>query len=147
MEREKRPGAKEVLDRLPAGGVYQVMFVLDRKTGRRIGALGRIELPAGHWVYTGSAKRGLRARVARHLSVSKKRRWHIDYVLPPGRPVAVRGFDRRACECAAHRRLSERFTEGPRGFGSSDCRCASHLVYLGEKGLHLPGFLQILAAR
>lgn len=142
-----RPAAAVIAD-LPDSGVYQVMFRLAESLERRVGALGIVEFPAGFWVYTGSAKRALRKRVARHISRVKKRHWHIDYVLPPGEVVAVRALAAGiSTECAQHQRLGGRFAEGPRGFGSSDCSCRSHLVYLGEKGLHAAGFLPILLHR
>ncbi|MHC4712149.1 MAG: DUF123 domain-containing protein [Planctomycetota bacterium] len=120
------------------------MFVLPRKR-IRVGALGRLCFAPGFWVYTGSARRALRRRVLRHIGKQKKRRWHIDYLLPPGRVIAVRAFEAgKVSECRAHCLLASRFAEGPAGFGSSDCRCRSHLAYLGEKGLQLPGFLPIL---
>ncbi|MCD6406134.1 MAG: GIY-YIG nuclease family protein [Planctomycetes bacterium] len=140
--------AAAVIADLPASGIYQVMFRLAKPLELRVGALGIVAFPAGFWVYTGSAKRALRKRVARHISRVKKRHWHIDYVLPPGEVVAVRAFPVGAAnECAAHQRLARRFGEGPGGFGSSDCSCRSHLVYLGEKGLHITGFLSILLHR
>ncbi len=129
---------------LPDSGIYQIMFALPGKR-IRVGALGRLDFAAGFYVYTGSARRGLRRRVLRHIARDKKRRWHIDYLLGPGRVVAVRAFEAgKVSECRAHSLLASRFVEGPAGFGSSDCRCRSHLVYLGEKALQMPGFLPIL---
>ena len=133
------------MGRLPDSGVYQVAWSLENRLRRRVGALGVCEFPRGCWVYTGSARRALRARVARHISSRKKRRWHIDYLLGPGRVIAVRAFGAGGIgECEAHARLARRFREWPKGFGSSDCRCATHIVYLGEKGLNIAGFLRIL---
>jgi Uri superfamily endonuclease len=144
VKRGAKGAVEAFVARLPDSGVYQVMFVLDEPVRLAVGALGTLSFAAGCWVYTGSAKRWLRRRVARHLSREKKRRWHIDYLLGPGRPVAVRVFEGGAGECETHGRLASRFAEGPRGFGSSDCRCGSHLCHLGEKHLDLRGFLPIL---
>jgi len=135
----------ELLEGLPASGLYQVMFRLERPLRRRVGALGECFFPAGIWIYTGSAARGLPARVSRHMSGRKRLHWHIDYLLPPGRVAAVRAVaDRGEGECRLHSSLAARFEEGPRGFGSSDCGCRSHLVYAGKKVLRLDGFLPIL---
>ena len=46
-----------------------------------VGGLGTFDFPAGCYVYTGSPKRNLHARVARHHSRGKRLRWHIDYLL------------------------------------------------------------------
>ncbi len=99
----------------------------------KVGSLGRLLLPAGRYVYTGSATKNLQARVRRHLEKGKAKRWHIDYVLaaPGVRVVGVKLS--RARECALNRR-----TRGAvlfPGLGASDCRsgCGSHLKYLGSR--------------
>jgi Uri superfamily endonuclease len=43
---------------------YQIHFILERQVVLEIGKLGRFELPAGEYVYTGSAKRKMEARVS-----------------------------------------------------------------------------------
>ena len=65
-----------------------------------IGRLGEFHFPAGRYVYTGSARRNLDARVARHIRHDKALHWHIDYLLTsPG--VRVVGVVRsRRTECA-----------------------------------------------
>jgi Uri superfamily endonuclease len=65
-----------------------------------VGALGDFELPAGLYVYTGSAKRNILARVSRHLSGRKKIRWHIDYLLshPLARIIDVKLLEKDECE-------------------------------------------------
>lgn len=87
----------------------------------------------GWYVYTGSAKRHLEARVRRHLRREKTRRWHIDWLLGrrEARVVHVRLSTLGECELNAA-------TGGQiliPGFGASDCRagCASHLRYLGSE--------------
>lgn len=148
MKRRRAYAAQRLLEQLVDSGVYQIAFRLKRSIRRRVGALGMLEFAGGLWVYTGSARRALRKRVARHMSRRKTRRWHIDYLLGPGEVVAARAFGLgEVGECAAHGELAGLFEEGPRGFGSSDCSCRSHLVYLGEKALPPEGFLPILHLR
>jgi Uri superfamily endonuclease len=95
-----------------------------------IGRLGVFDFPAGRYVYTGSAKRGLEARIARHLRSEKTLRWHIDYLLAaPG--VEVVGVLRsRRGECALNRAVQGWVPVA--GFGASDCGagCVAHLKYL-----------------
>ena len=49
-----------------------------------MGALGRIELQAGTWLYVGSARGpgGLAARVGRHWRDGVPKHWHMDYLKP-----------------------------------------------------------------
>jgi Uri superfamily endonuclease len=110
---------------------YQLVIELISPVRLQIGKLGRFDFPAGRYVYTGSARRNLAARVARHLSRRKRLRWHIDYLLATGRGrvTAVR-LSRRA-ECALNR-ATPGAVPAPR-FGASDSRagCGSPLKYLG----------------
>jgi Uri superfamily endonuclease len=110
---------------------YQLMIELDRATWITVGALGRFQLPAGHYVYTGSARRGLEARIGRHLGRQKTRHWHIDYLLAD-RHARVAGVKRsRIAECQRNQQIQGEILVP--GFGASDCRrgCGSHLKYLG----------------
>jgi len=95
------------------------------------GALGSCNFPAGHYVYTGSARRNLEARIARHLSASKKLRWHIDYLLAHPDVEILRVETSATPECRWNQQL-EGSIPAP-GFGASDCRrqCGSHLKYIG----------------
>lgn len=112
---------------------YQLELLLERELELQVGGLGRIRLPAGRYRYTGSGRRNLEARIARHLRSRKRLHWHIDYLLSsPGVTVLrVRRF--RGAECAVNRR--GRGTIAAQGFGAGDCRagCGAHLKFLGDK--------------
>jgi len=117
-------------------GSYLLILRLAQATTLRVGRLGVFDFPAGYYAYCGSARGpgGLAARVGRHLRGEKRRRWHIDYLLDVAEVVDVwgeTGVERQ--ECAWARRLLDAGGKviAP-GFGSSDCRCPAHLVYLGE---------------
>jgi len=102
----------------------------------RIGRLGTHEFPAGYYAYAGSAlgPGGLAARVGRHLRREKRLHWHIDYLLEAAEVVDVRvepGSERRECEWARRLLAAGGAVVAP-GFGASDCRCATHLVFLGN---------------
>ena len=116
-------------------GAYQLRLRLDRPTTVTVGRLGTFNFPAGRYVYTGSAMNGLEARIARHRRDEKKLRWHIDYLLQHARITQVRKFPSpQRLECTLNGETLQRRGArviAPR-FGSSDCRCASHLVYLGQ---------------
>ena len=60
---------------------YQLHIRLSRPICCQIGRLGRFDFPAGRYLYTGSARRNMAARLTRHLQREKPLRWHIDYLL------------------------------------------------------------------
>lgn len=106
---------------------YQLVIDLAREVTVRVGRLGVFRFPPGRYVYTGSAKRNIEARIARHLSAAKRLHWHIDYLLAaPGVSVSRVRRSRRA-ECDLNR--ATRGNIPVPGFGASDCRagCGSHL--------------------
>ena len=74
-------------------------------------------------------------RVARHLDVSagrhKTRKWHIDYLLAVAEIIGIGKIatrDQIECEIAHSLAFNKGLT-GIVDFGSSDCRCCSHLFY------------------
>ncbi|MFQ5543733.1 MAG: DUF123 domain-containing protein [Nitrospiria bacterium] len=113
-------------------GLYHLVINLKWEQFLAVGALGPRRFPVGTYIYTGSAKRGLVSRIQRHLRREKKRRWHIDYLTVVA-PVCAVWVDltQKVTECERHRIVLER--TGARvlipKFGSSDCRCQSHLAY------------------
>ena len=124
---------------------YQLAIEVKRPVQVRIGRLGRFLFPAGRYVYTGSAKRNLEARIARHLRKKKALRWHIDWMLA-AQGVEVASVARFSeGECVLNQKLAGAILVP--GFGASDCRkgCGSHLRYLGaasnlSRPGHNPGF-------
>ena len=110
---------------------YQLLIQVERAIRIRIGQFGEYAFPAGHYCYTGSAKRNLEARIARHLRKEKKLRWHIDYLLAA---PCVTVLDVRlsgAPECELNQSVKGEILIP--GLGASDCRsgCGSHLKYQG----------------
>jgi Uri superfamily endonuclease len=112
---------------------YQLNIVLKEAQSVTVGRLGRFELPDGNYIYTGSARRNLVARVKRHLRKDKSLRWHIDYLLAlkGAQVMDVQLSDQSECEW-------NKCTQGEiivPGFGASDCKsaCSSHLKYLGKE--------------
>jgi Uri superfamily endonuclease len=110
-------------------GIYVLVIEVTRPAETEVGKLGRVRFPPGTYAYVGSAMRGIEARVARHLWKGKRLRWHIDYLLScPGIRVAdifvLETPERVECRVAGALAAG---CEGIPGFGSSDCRCRSHL--------------------
>ena len=110
---------------------YQLVIEVARPLRVQVGRLGSFRFAAGRYVYTGSARRNLEARIARHARRGKRRRWHIDYLLEQPGVQLVQVRRSRLPECALNQRT--RGTIPVPGFGATDCpaRCVSHLKYRG----------------
>ena len=114
-------------------GAYCLLMLLEEDTSLCVGALGRVFFPKGVYAYVGSAQGGIEQRVRRHLGETKRKRWHIDHFLSVARTVTVVSIptDRKSSECITAKSLLRSPTAQAvvRGFGSSDCRCESHLIH------------------
>ena len=117
-----------------APGTYVLVIELPAPVTIEIGALGSLSFTSGLYAYVGSAMKGLRQRIARHLCRDKKMHWHIDYFLREATVTRVwhASHQQRECEIAAS--LASSFA-AVKGFGCSDCRCLSHLFYGSQAGL------------
>jgi len=119
-------------------GSYVLLLRLSAACSINVGALGELEFEAGWYAYVGSAGNGLSQRVGRHLSVPSKRRWHVD-------SLNASCCERSALvwkhggpsECELGTLLAYIGAEPcHRGFGSSDCRCRTHLFALDDDSLN-----------
>lgn len=116
-------------------GVYVLVIELSRNLDISIGSLGTRSFSAGNYVYVGSAQNGLDKRLKRHLGNNKKIFWHIDYLLSQTGVQVKRVFYKyapRKTECETAANLLQHGTQ-IWGFGSSDCRCNSHLVRISKE--------------
>ena len=129
-------GLNRVPDWPRVGGTYALIVWLDEAQEISVGRLGCFAFPRGYYVYVGSAlgPGGLASRLRRHLRKAKRLRWHVDYLLE--RAEVARALIHCAAqrlECQWARELLKAAPKGviaPR-FGSSDCDCLSHLLWLG----------------
>ena len=131
-----------------ARGTLQVMqkqnaYVLHidvlRSLTLRVGALKGVWLPAGHYVYVGSARRSIATRIARHVRLAVQKtgnlHWHIDYLLTHSL-IQLAGATVLAgdSECRISLQIASRkgVTAPISHFGSTDCRsgCKAHLYRL-----------------
>lgn len=111
---------------------YQLRIRLAAPQRIPIGRLGAFDLPAGRYVYTGSARRNLEARIARHLSTAKTLHWHIDFLLAAEGACVFEVQRFKEDECEVNQRTPGRILIP--SFGARDCRagCISHLKYCGD---------------
>jgi Uri superfamily endonuclease len=112
-----------------------------------VGALGEVSLEPGWYLYVGSARRHLEARLRRHLRQEKRRRWHIDYLLI-GDACEIReiwaGEGMAECQLAGSLlALPEISIPKPR-LGASDCRCPAHFFQYHQDLTELRQFLAAL---
>ncbi|HBI03502.1 MAG TPA: DUF123 domain-containing protein [Paenibacillaceae bacterium] len=122
--------------------LYMIEGYLAKEQEIIVGKLGTFSFPQGWYIYVGSARRNIRSRIERHLQREKKLRWHFDYLRPFLQVEKVQTFDGNIGECGLfHNLLLEK--QGKiiiKGFGSSDCKCQSHLIFSGDSltvGKHL----------
>lgn len=111
-------------------GIYVLIIAIDRNISVNIGALGKLSLEKGLYAYVGSAQNNLEEPIKRHLRTEKAKFWHIDYLLGNSPVKVVKVFYKRAGkpnECKIATQLAKKGSP-IRGFGSSDCKCESHLI-------------------
>ena len=114
-------------------GSYVLIIQLPEEQTITIGSLKAIYFPSGYYAYVGSAMGGFKSRLNRHLKNNKKPHWHIDYLLERASTSSIilsETNDRT--ECAVAQALRRQFDSIP-GFGSSDCKCRSHLFFAANK--------------
>lgn len=120
------------MQNLNQSGTYVLILHLPTECAIRVGRLGRVELSAGFYAYVGSAlgPGGLKARLGHHRGKPARPHWHIDYLRRATHLVQIwvsaQGVRREhdwaqlLCQgCGA--------VPAVRGFGTSDCRCSTHL--------------------
>ena len=114
-------------------GSYILLIKLSEGQDFKIGSLKTIHFPRGYYAYAGSAMGGFESRLRHHLNDNKRLHWHIDYLLQQASisSIILCETNDRA-ECAVAQALSRQFDSIP-GFGSSDCKCRSHLFFAADE--------------
>ncbi|MCP5089780.1 MAG: GIY-YIG nuclease family protein [Gammaproteobacteria bacterium] len=115
-------------------GTYSLLLALEAPIRVEVGSLGRIHFESPFYMYFGSAfgPGGLEARIKHHLRPVRRTHWHIDYLRQVARVVGVwYSIDSARFECDwASAASAFPGASLVTRFGSSDCRCQSHLVEL-----------------
>lgn len=115
-------------------GTYILIIRVPRREVIEVGYLGAVTFPKGHYAYVGSALNGMESRINRHLRRGKKVYWHIDYLLNKASiKTVIFAKTEKSMECNIAQNLAKNFASIV-SFGSSDCKCKSHLFLLGQKG-------------
>lgn len=109
-------------------GTYILLIEVEDDIDIQVGKLGNIFFKKGFYVYIGSGLSGLEQRVNRHLRNDKKMHWHIDYLLINAKVDSVYYKESNEKEeCKIVKSFSKLKTVD--NFGSSDCKCKSHLFF------------------
>ena len=106
---------------------YQLFITLSKALEIQIGRLGLFAFLKGKYVYSGSAKKNMEKRIARHLKKKKSLHWHIDYLLANEQTKIIKVMKSELEECDLNADIEGKTIV--KGFGSSDCKknCKSHL--------------------
>jgi len=112
--------------------VYALGIRVKKNLRISVGHLGKVSFPEGFYLYVGSAKKNLQARIKRHMKKKKSKFWHIDYLLSqPTADVVDVWTGTKIGECELAKKVSNSLSSKPViGFGCSDCRCSSHLFHI-----------------
>lgn len=137
LARGRRRGGLPVARSWPrAPGTYALVLALQHPVEIGVGRLGTIRFESPFYIYVGSAlgPGGLAARLRHHLRRAERPHWHIDYLRTRAEifEIWLTEQDRRL-ECSWYNKLAGLHATRPViGFGSSDCRCRSHLLALAN---------------
>jgi len=115
-----------------AKGIYILVVSVSKDINVNVGTLGNVNFEKGMYAYVGSAQNNLEKRIERHLRKTKQKFWHIDYILDYDNVKVLKVFYKHAGkseECKVANKIGERCVP-TKGFGSSDCKCKSHLFKL-----------------
>lgn len=111
--------------------LYAIFLNVPANQEITIGKLGNYYFPKGMYIYVGSAKKNIEARINRHEKIDKKLKWHFDYLRPFGEITKIITYENVIGECELAEKIRKEYggTYLVKKFGSSDCRCTSHLIY------------------
>jgi len=115
---------KAWLERNKRFSFYKPGSVKDRKYGKH-------KFSPGFYLYVGRAMRNLGARIRRHQMDKKAIHWHIDRLLRKADGMMAfmyENYDAKN-ECRIAGEFMKKY-DCVDGFGSSDCKCRSHLFYV-----------------
>jgi Uri superfamily endonuclease len=119
-------------------GSYCLCIIARDSINAEIGALGEITFGMGNYIYIGSALNSLKPRLERYYKINNRKHdvthWHIDYLLKEQQIFIDQIFtiicsERLECELA---NWVSNYGKPIIGFGSSDCKCKSHLYKVDE---------------
>jgi len=122
-------------------GCYQLVLRLEQVISLEVGALCKLNLSKGYYLYTGRHRKALWRRIERHLQKDKRVYWHIDYFTthPAFQLKHLIIYPETDAECKINQEFQHFFNARllyP-GLGSGDCKnkCGAHMQFMQN----LPG--------
>jgi len=113
-------------------GIYLLLIEVKKNIFIKVGKLGKIKFNKGKYIYVGSAQKNLEKRIKRHFKKNKNKFWHIDYLLA-NKNVKIKDvfytIAKKEKECKIAKFISK-YAKPIENFGSSDCKCKSHLYQI-----------------
>lgn len=126
-------------------GVYYIVLRNDKDQIIECGSLGTIEFKKGFYVYSGSGKNNLFKRIEHHKKKKKKKHYHMDYITTKMKIIAdIPIVTNEYQECDLSNMLLENSGKPVKSFGSTDCKCFSHLHYFHENPVEKPWFWDMI---
>ncbi|RLG09707.1 DNA/RNA nuclease SfsA [Candidatus Pacearchaeota archaeon] len=126
-------------------GAYLLILNLEKFKKIKIGALGIKNFKPGYYVYVGSAMKNLIHRIKRHRRKNKNLKWHIDYFLKKAKiltDIPIIASEKLECQIAKDLyKICDGFIYR---FGSTDCKCKTHLFYFAENPLESDKFQDLI---
>jgi Uri superfamily endonuclease len=116
-------------------GLYLLVLRLKKSEHLSVGRLPKTTFLPGIYLYVGRSKKGLAGRIRRHLRKEKKLFWHIDYFLQKAEIDDVWWKANNFDECQVANHITTHLEESSiplKKFGSSDCRCPGHLIFIPD---------------
>jgi Uri superfamily endonuclease len=111
-------------------GSYILLIELNEDSIIKYGIKKNDLFNKGYYVYVGSALNNLEKRIQRHIRSNKKKHWNIDFFLDYSNIINVYYKENNYREeCFIAGLLKDIFIPIS-NFGSSDCKCKTHLFYV-----------------
>lgn len=128
-------------------GSYFLLIELEENQTIKVGELGEIKFLKGFYIYIGSAKKNLSKRIKRHFQKTKRKYWHIDYLTEKAKNCKEIIFrTSQEIECFLAKEISKVAEGQVLKFGSSDCKCDSHLYYFSQNPLEKRNFIELITS-
>ena len=127
------PQHRQDCKRVPEGfgpGTYVLLLRVAVDWTCQVGKLGRLTFCTGFYLYVGSAqgRGGISGRLRHHLNPSAVPHWHIDYLAKVATLEEIWYQESQTKQEHNWAAILSTLRGIPlAGFGSSDCRCQSHL--------------------
>ncbi len=122
-------------------GSYLIILYNNKQKKIKTGSLGVLKFQKGYYVYVGSGMNNVFKRIARHRQKGTKKQWHIDYIKEEMKITADIPIVRNDnIECILPDMLISCEGIPVKNFGSSDCKCESHLYYFSSNPMETHKF-------